>query len=48
MMRSTSSVSSALLRSRVVRGWMRTMRDREPSVPLVSPTTSTRSPVTIA
>jgi hypothetical protein len=48
MIRSTSSVSSALRRSRVVRSRIRTIRARDPSSPLVSPTRSTRSPVTIA
>ena len=46
MIRSTSSVSSALRRSIVTRGWMRTIRESEPASPEVSPTMSTRSPVT--
>ncbi len=44
--RSTSSVSSALRRSTVRRGSIRMMRARVPGSPLVSPTTSTASPVT--
>ena len=46
MMRSTSSVSSALRRSSVDRSPIRTMRASVPGSPVVSPTRSTWSPVT--
>ena len=46
MTRSIASVSSAERRSTVERGVIRTIRDRLPGTPVVSPTTSTRSPGT--
>ena len=46
MIRSTASVSSALRRSKVDRSCTRTIRERLPSSPVVSPTSSTQSPVT--
>src|SRR6218665_475442 len=46
MIRSIASVSSALRRKTVRRGATRTIRASVPSPPVVSPTRSTRSPVT--
>lgn len=47
MTRSTGSVSSAVRRSRVRRGWRRTMRARVSGSPEASPTRATSSPTTM-